>query len=135
MEKIEISVFVEKDLKTVWDKLTNPKHIVGWNFASDDWQCPWAENDLRVGGKMKSRMEAKDGSFGFDFEGEYTAIKEFESYSYVLEDKRVVDVKLIEETNGIRVIETFDPETKNPPEMQREGWQSILNNFKKYCDQ
>lgn len=134
MEKIEISVLVDKDINTVWDKLTNPKHVTGWNFASDDWCCPFAENDLKVGGVFKSRMEAKDGSFGFDFEGVYTKVKAFESFSYELGDKRAVDVKLTQVNNKVKVTEVFDPENENPIEMQRAGWQAILNNFKDYCE-
>ena len=134
MTKLKVSVIIDSDLKTVWDKLTNPIHITKWNAASEDWHCPFAENDLRVGGKFKSRMEAKDGSFGFDFEGVYTNVNEFNSYQYKLADDRVIDVFLKELKEGIEVTEIFDPENENPYEMQEMGWQSILNKFKDYCE-
>lgn len=134
MTKLKVSVIIDSDLKTVWDKLTNPIHITKWNAASEDWHCPFAENDLRVGGKFKSRMEAKDGSFGFDFEGVYTDVNEYNSFQYKLEDNRVIDVFLKELKEGIEVTEIFDPENENPYEMQEMGWQSILNKFKDYCE-
>lgn len=134
MTKLKVSVIIDSDLKSVWDKLTNPIHITKWNAASDDWHCPFAENDLRVGGKFKSRMEAKDGSFGFDFEGVYTDVNEYNSFQYKLEDNRVIDVFLKELKEGIEVTEIFDPENENPYEMQEMGWQSILNKFKDYCE-
>ena len=134
MTKLKVSVIIDSDLKSVWDKLTNPIHITKWNAASEDWHCPFAENDLRVGGKFKSRMEAKDGSFGFDFEGVYTDVNEYNSFQYKLEDNRVIDVFLKELKEGIEVTEIFDPENENPYEMQEMGWQSILNKFKDYCE-
>ncbi len=135
MDKLKVSVLINANHNEVWDKLTKPEHITQWNFASDDWCCPNAVNDLRIGGLFKSRMEAKDGSFGFDFEGVYTTVNKYDSYTYVLEDKRVIDVAVKETDNGVEVIEIFDPENENPVELQEEGWQAILNNFKKYCEE
>ncbi len=131
---ISISTVIDAPLDTVWSKWTTPSDIMQWNNASEDWHTTKAENDLRVGGKFLSRMEAKDGSFGFDFIGTYQQVKEKESFSYVLEDDRNVSVRFTQTENGIQVTEDFEAETENPPELQREGWQSILNNFKKYVE-
>ena len=133
MERIQIQANIAADRDTVWDYYTNPKHIVHWNFASDDWCCPSAENDMRIGGRYKARMEAKDGSFGFDLEAIYSQIEPLESYSYAMADRKV-DALFISNGSTTDVIVTFDPETENPIEMQRDGWQAILNNFKKYVE-
>jgi uncharacterized protein YndB with AHSA1/START domain len=117
-----------------WNYWTEPDHITKWNFASDDWFCPSAENDLVVGGKYKARMEAKDGSFGFDFEAVYDEIIEYEKIVYTIADGRKVTTTF-EKLNGItKVTTTFEAESENPIEMQRDGWQAILNNFKKYVE-
>jgi uncharacterized protein YndB with AHSA1/START domain len=105
-----------------------PEDITQWNFASDDWCCPSSVVDLRVGGKFSSRMEARDGSQGFDFEGVYTEIVEHELLSYAFGD-RSATVKFVQEPTGVRVRVEFDTEDINSAEMQRAGWQSILNNF------
>ena len=132
--KITIEALISSDVKKVWDYWTNPEHITKWNFASDDWHCPKAENDLRVGGKLKSRMEAKDGSFGFDFEAIYDEVINHKKISYNLTDERQV-ITFFENQNGrTKVTTTFDAENENPVEMQRTGWQAILNNFKKYVE-
>ena len=132
--KITIEALISSDVKKVWDYWTNPEHITKWNFASDDWYCPKAENDLRVGGKLKSRMEAKDGSFGFDFEAIYDEVINHKKISYNLTDERQV-ITFFENQNGrTKVTTTFDAENENPVEMQRTGWQAILNNFKKYVE-
>lgn len=123
-----------KTLFEVWDYFTNPKHIVNWNFASDDWHCPRATNDLRVGGRFNFNMSSKDGKMGFDFEGLYTNVIENECFEYVLEDNRKIIVTFQETENGIEVVEKFDPEKENSEEMQQTGWQMILNNFKKYIE-
>lgn len=133
-QKLKVKVVINKDLASVWDYLTSPNHIKQWTFASDDWHSPFAENDLREGGRFKTRMEAKDGSVGFDFEGVYTYVEPFKAYTYKLEDDRVIDVTLNEVVGAVEVTEVFDPETENPLEMQQEGWQSILDNFKAYCE-
>jgi uncharacterized protein YndB with AHSA1/START domain len=121
-------------MEQVWDKWTNPQHIIHWNFASDDWCCPRASNDLVVGGKFNTRMESKDGSMGFDFEGVYTAIVPFKQIDYVLADERTISVQFEEVTGGIQVTEIVDPEHENPVEMQQAGWQAILNNFKLHTE-
>jgi uncharacterized protein YndB with AHSA1/START domain len=133
--KITVSTLVNAPLEKVWNCWTAPEHIIHWNFASNDWCAPSAENDLRIGGKFKSRMEAKDGSLGFDFEGVYTNVLENKCIEYILADDRKVKIEFITKVNQIEVIETFDPENENPVEMQQGGWQAILNNFKKYVEQ
>ena len=133
-EKIEISASVNAELSKVWDYYTQPQHIVNWNFASEDWCCPWAENDLQKGGTYKARMEAKDGSFGFDFEGIYDEIVPKEKLLYHLEDGRMVETLFSKDNGTTNVITRFDPESQNPIEMQKNGWQAILNNFKNYTE-
>ena len=119
---------------TVWDAWVTPDDITSWNFAIDEWCCPKAEINLVVGGKFNYRMEAKDGSIGFDFEGTFTKIAPNESIHFELEDNRAVTVEFTETANGIKVIETFEAEDENSAEQQKQGWQSILNNFKKYVE-
>jgi len=132
--KISIETIVTGEKKRVWDFWTNPEHIVKWNFASDDWHCPASENDLRVGGKMKSRMEAKDGSFGFDFEAIYDEVIDQKMIAYTMDDGRQA-VTTFENVDGkTKVTTAFDAEDTNPIEMQRGGWQAILNNFKQYAE-
>ena len=132
-QKITIEATVNADMQTAWNCYTNPEHITKWNFADDSWHCPSAENDLRVGGKMKSRMEAKDGRFGFDFEAIYDEVKENEKIVYHLEDGRSVDITF-EETGGSILIKiVFDAENENPVDMQKAGWQAILDNYKKHA--
>ncbi len=133
--KITVEVFVSTPREKAWQYWTAPEHIVKWNFASDDWSAPRAENDLRVGGKFKYRMEAKDGSAGFDFEGTYTAVEEYEKIEYVLADERRVVVELREQEGGCKITETFDAEGENSLELQKAGWQAILDNFKKCVEE
>ena len=135
MEPITIDITILAPVEKVWNYMNDPKHIVKWNFAHESWQCPKAENDLQVGGQLKTRMEAKDGSFGFDFVGIYDEIIPNELIKYHLEDGRNVEV-LFEKVdeNTTKVTEIFDPETQNSREMQREGWYAILNNFHKYVE-
>ncbi len=132
--QIKITASIIAPIEKVWDKWTNPEHITKWNFAVDEWQCPRAENDLKVGGKYFARMEAKDGSFGFDFEAIYNVVKQNQELTYTMTDGRKATT--IFESNGSEtiVITTFDAESENPVEMQQQGWQAILNNFKKYAD-
>ncbi|MHA7101211.1 SRPBCC family protein [Roseivirga pacifica] len=132
-QKITIEATVNADMQTVWDCYTNPEHITKWNFADDSWHCPSAENDLRVGGQMKSRMEAKDGSFGFDFEAIYDEVKENEKIVYHLEDGRSVDITFEEKGGSVFIKIVFDAENENPVEMQKAGWQAILDNYKKHA--
>jgi uncharacterized protein YndB with AHSA1/START domain len=132
--KIEVQTTVSTDIKKTWDFYTNPQHIVNWNFASDDWQCPQAENDLRVGGKYRATMEAKDGSSAFDFEAVYTEISSGEKLSFTMTDGRQVDVVFNSVRDKTTVTVTFDPEQENDIKLQKEGWQAILDSFKRYAD-
>lgn len=133
--KITIAVIISANLKKVWDYYSKPEHITKWNYASDDWHCPAAENDLKVGGKLKSRMEAKDGSFGFDFEAIYDEVIQHKKISYTMTDSRQVTTDFDEQDGKTKVTTTFDAETQNSVEMQRTGWQAILDNFKKYVEE
>jgi uncharacterized protein YndB with AHSA1/START domain len=132
--KITVQATISADSSKVWDFYTNPKHITKWNFASDDWHCPSAENDMRVGGKYKSRMEAKDGSFGFDYEATYDEVVGKEKFIYTMPDGRQVTTRFERLGDKTKVIITFDAESENSEEMQRGGWQAILDNFKKYVE-
>jgi uncharacterized protein YndB with AHSA1/START domain len=132
--KITIEAIISSDVKKVWDYWTNPEHITKWNFASDDWHCPSAENDLRVGGKLKSRMEAKDGSFGFDFEAIYDEVINNKKITFTMTDGRQAITHFENQNGKTKVTTTFAAENENPVEMQRAGWQAILDNFKKYVE-
>lgn len=131
MPPITIEITVNAPVEKAWEFYTNPEHVMKWNHASDDWHSPRAENDLRVGGTFNYRMEAKDGSFGFDFGGTYTAVTPFEYIAYTMGDGRTVAVSFTSNGSETKVTTVFDPESENPIEMQRDGWQAILNNFKK----
>jgi len=131
--KITIEATVKAAINKVWDYYTNPTHIIHWNFAIDTWHCPRAENDMKVGGTYKARMEAKDGSFGFDFEAIYADIIEGKEFTYGLGDRNVT-VKFTDLGEQTKVIVAFDPENENPIELQMNGWQAILNNFKWYTE-
>ncbi|MCG6186164.1 SRPBCC family protein [Maribellus maritimus] len=131
---ITVSTKIEAPVQKVWDFWTQPNHIINWNFASDDWFCPWAKNDIREGGKFVWRMEAKDGSFGFDFSGTYNFVKEKEQIEETLDDERKVKITFRGEGDETHVKEVFEAENENPIEMQKKGWQAILNNFKKYVE-
>lgn len=132
--KITVETTVNAPVEKVWECWTNPEHITKWNFASDDWHSPSAENDLRVGGKFSSRMEAKDGSFGFDFAGVYDEVENHKLIAYSLGDERKVRVTFDGNGASTKVVETFDAEDTNSVEMQRNGWQAILDNFRKYAE-
>lgn len=123
---------INAPIQTVWDCWTNPLHITHWNQASEDWHTPIAENDLRVGGQFKYRMAAKDNSVSFDFEGEYSVVEPQKTIKYSMPDGRKVEIYFCEISEGITITESFEPENQNPEEMQLQGWQSILDNFKKY---
>ena len=129
---ITISTVIPADVNQVWECWNTPEHIVNWNFASDDWHCPRSENDLRVGGKFNATMAARDGSMSFDFEGVYDVVEPLTRIEYSLADDRHIVVLFEEVEGGVKVTETFDAETENSIEMQRAGWQSILDNFAKY---
>jgi uncharacterized protein YndB with AHSA1/START domain len=131
---ITVQSNVNVPIETVWECWTTPEHIMKWNNASDDWHTPYAENDLRTGGRFKSTMASKDGTMSFDFEGEYTLVEQNEAIEYVMADGRKVEISFAATPSGVAVIESFDPETENSEEMQRGGWQAILNNFKKYVE-
>lgn len=132
--KVTIETTINAPVEKVWECWTNPDHIVKWNNASEDWHTTKAENDLRTGGKFMSRMEAKDGSMGFDFSGVYDNVIINELIEYTLGDGRKVNVKFVNDNDTTKVTETFDAESENPVEMQKAGWQSILDNFKKYSE-
>lgn len=131
---ITVKTTIDASIEKVWSFWTLPEHITKWSFASPDWHTPYAENDLREGGKFKSTMAAKDDSMSFDFEGEYTLIKQNKVIEYIMADGRKVEITFNETSDGVEVIERFDPETQNPEEMQRGGWQAILDNFKRYVE-
>jgi len=131
---ITIETLVAAPIEKIWNYWTAPEHIQHWNFASDDWCSPAATNDLKPGGKFNYRMEAKDGSMGFDFEGTYTAVKLNEAIEYILGDERNVYIKFEKAGDEYKVAETFEAEDVNSVELQKGGWQSILNNFKNYVE-
>jgi uncharacterized protein YndB with AHSA1/START domain len=132
--KIKVTATINAKAKKVWDFYTNPEHITKWNFADSSWHCPFARNDMQIGGKYLARMEAKDGSFGFDFEAIYDEIKMGQHFTYSFAN-RSVKVELKDISNQTAIIVEFDPENENPIEMQKAGWQAILNNFKNYVEQ
>lgn len=131
---IIIDTIVKAPISKVWKLWNTPEHIQHWYFAADSWHAPSAENDLKVHGKFKTRMEAKDGSFGFDFEGTYTDIEEYKKIEFKMGDGRHVKVKFVDLEDGIKITESFEPEDVNPRDAQQGGWQSILDNFKKYAE-
>jgi uncharacterized protein YndB with AHSA1/START domain len=132
-KKIKVPVTINADTKKVWDYYTSPTHIINWNFADPSWHCPNATNDMKLGGTYKARMEAKDGSFGFDFEAIYTEINEGNSFSYAF-GGRIANVSFEKQDNQTEIIVEFDPENETPIEIQEGGWQAILNNFKTYTE-
>jgi uncharacterized protein YndB with AHSA1/START domain len=136
MEKTKVTVeaLIDAPKEKVWEYFTLPEHITKWNFAADTWQCPRAENDLRVGGKYSARMEAKDGSFGFDFDAIYDEVRDGESITYTMGDGRQSTTDFTDVEGKTMVTTAFDAETMNDVEMQRGGWQAILDNFKKYAE-
>ena len=130
--KITVETLVKAPLNKVWDAWNTPEDIKQWNSAQEDWHTTTSTVDLREGGKFLSRMEAKDGSAGFDFEATYTRIVPKKAIDFRMTDGREVQVEFVERNGGVLVKETFDAETENTPEMQRQGWQSILDNFARY---
>jgi uncharacterized protein YndB with AHSA1/START domain len=131
---ITVEAAIHVPLKKVWKLWTDPKHIIHWNNASDDWHTTKAENDLKAGGRFLSRMEAKDGSSGFDFTGKYSKVEPYKHIEYTLDDERKVQISFVTEANVTIVTETFEAEHIYAPEMQKTGWQAILDNFKKYAE-
>jgi uncharacterized protein YndB with AHSA1/START domain len=134
MTKITIEANIERPIERVWSCWTISEHITKWNFASDDWECPESINDFVEGGKFKTKMAAKDGSMSFYFEGIYKRIDKYKLVESELLDGRKIEVQFIEISGGMKLIETFDAESENSEDMQRKGWQSILDNFKKYVE-
>lgn len=132
---ITVKTIVDAPVEKVWEVWTEPEHIKKWNTASEDWHTTAAENDLREGGKFLSRMEARDGSFGFDFSGIYDEVKLYELIRYTLGDERKVTIQFIGKDNTTEVIETFEAENTNSPEMQQAGWQAIMDNFKRCAEE
>ena len=134
MKPITVSVRIAAPVDTVWEQYIETEHVMRWNHASDEWHCPDAENDLRVGGTFRYRMEAKDGSDGFDFSGTYTEVIPHERIAYRMDDGRMALVAFIEEGEMTTVAVAFDPEDENSRELQRQGWQAILESFKRECE-
>ncbi len=131
---ITVQTTVNAPVEKVWQYWSEPQHITQWCQASDDWHAPNAENDLRVGGQFKTTMAAKDGSFSFDFGGEYTKVDHHQAIAYTLGDGRKVVIQFEKDGDGTKVTETFDPESTHSMEMQQQGWQAILNSFKNYVE-
>jgi uncharacterized protein YndB with AHSA1/START domain len=131
---ITVENTIHAPVAKVWEYWTKPEHITKWNNASDDWHTPRAENDLRPGGSFVSRMEAKDGSMGFDFGGVYDAVRTHEYIEYTIGDGRKVKIAFSTQGNKTNVVESFEAETINSLELQKGGWQAILDNFKKYTE-
>jgi uncharacterized protein YndB with AHSA1/START domain len=132
--KITVQSQVHAPVEKVWDLWNNPAHIVNWNTPDPSWHCPSSENDLRTGGAFKNRMEAKDGSFGFDFEGVYDKVEPFKEITYTMTDGRKATTLFRHEDDVTHIKTTFDPESQNDPEFQKQGWQAIMDNFIKYVE-
>ena len=131
---ITVQTKVQAPLDKIWSFWTMPEHITKWNSASEDWHTPYADNDLKVGGKFKYTMASKDGTMSFDFTGTYSSIQDKRTIAYTIEDGREVIVVFEEQEDGVIIRESFDPELMNPKELQQQGWQAILDNFKKYVE-
>ncbi|KQR91508.1 hypothetical protein ASG01_14160 [Chryseobacterium sp. Leaf180] len=134
MNRITVKTEIDAPVKKVWDYFTNPAHITKWNFAHESWHCPHAENDIKAGGNFNFRMEAKDGSFGFDFKGKYDSVNPPHTITYTLEDGRNVEIVFQEMDGKTEVTQIFEPEKTNSEEMQESGWQAILDQFKNYTE-
>ena len=131
---ITVKTTIHSSIEQVWAAWTSPEHITQWTFASDDWHAPYAEIDLKVGGRFKTTMAAKDESFSFDFSGTFTEVEPMKKIAYTLDDDRKVVIEFNVNSEEVTVVESFDPESVNSLEMQETGWQMILNNFKKHVD-
>ncbi len=132
MSKITVETIVNAPIDKVWEYWTSPSHIMQWCNASADWHAPYADNDLRIDGRFKTTMAAKDGSVSFDFGGTYTNIETHSLIEYKMDDERTVKIDFINNGDSTHIVETFDAEAQNPIEMQKNGWQAILDNFKKH---
>ena len=133
-ERITVTTTVKASPEKTWEYWTTPEHIIRWNSASSDWHTPRAENDLRENGRFSFRMEARDGSTGFDFGGTYTRVKPYQNISYTMDDGRKVEVRFSPQEEGTLIEEEFEAEDTFPPQYQREGWQAILNKFKEHLE-
>lgn len=131
---ITVQTKVLASIDKIWSLWTLPEHITKWNSASEDWHTPYADNDLKVGGKFKYTMASKDGTMSFDFIGTYSVIQDKRTIAYTIEDGREVIIVFEEQQDGVVIRESFDPELENPKELQQQGWQAILDNFKKYVE-
>lgn len=131
---VSVTATINSPTEKVWECWTNPQHVTNWNFASDDWHCPKAENNLVVEGKFSYRMEAKDGTMGFDFSGKFTLLDKPTQIQTLLDDNRKVEVFFFDRDGQTIIQENFEAETENSIELQKQGWQAILNNFKGYCE-
>ena len=131
---IIVQTKIQAPIAIIWDLWTKPEHIIQWNAASEDWHTPYAENDLKVGGKFKSTMASKDGTMSFDFVGTYDVILDKKLIAYTIEDGRSVMIVFDELEDGFEVREYFEPESVHPEELQYQGWLSILENFKQYVE-
>jgi uncharacterized protein YndB with AHSA1/START domain len=131
---VTVAATVNAPVQKVWEFWNNPEHITKWAQGSDDWHAPYADNDPHTGGTFKTTMAAKDGSFSFDFGGTYTNVQDNSLIEYTMDDSRKVSVTFESVDGATKITETFDPESMNPVEMQRGGWQAILDNFKKYAE-
>jgi uncharacterized protein YndB with AHSA1/START domain len=130
--KVTVSATITAPVQKVWDAWNNPEDIKRWNTAHPEWHCPSSENDLREGGSFKHRMEARDGSFGFDFGGIYDKVVLHKEIVYTMSDGRTVTTLFEENADTVTITSTFDAESENPVEFQQQGWQAILNNFVQY---
>lgn len=133
-QTITVETTVNAPEAKIWQYWTEPEHITKWNNASDDWHTPRAENDLKAGGRFNFRMEARDGSMGFDFQGTYDKVEPNKQIAYTIGDGRKVNITFEPEGKSTKIVETFEAETTHSVDMQRDGWQAILNNFKKYTE-
>ncbi|MEZ5778184.1 MAG: SRPBCC family protein [Paracoccaceae bacterium] len=133
-QRITVDTTIDAPVERVWEAYTTPDDITQWNFASDDWCCPSAEADLKVGGTYKARMEAKDGSFGFDFEAVYEEVDPNRALTLAMSDGRKARTTFEAAGEGTRVTTVFDAEDQNPAEMQRDGWQAILDSFRRHVE-
>lgn len=134
MKTLTVQNTINRKVNEVWELWTNPEHIKNWNFASPEWHCPKAGHDLRVGGKLNYHMAAKDSSMAFDYTGTFTKIEPNKLLEYKLEDGRKVSISFSGTRDTTEVIETFEIEDESSMDMQRQGWQAILDNFKKYAE-
>ncbi len=133
--QITVENTIKAPVSKVWKFWNAPEHITQWCQASADWHAPYAENDLRVGGKLKTTMAARDGSMSFDFEGIYSNIEDQKLIEYTIADGRTVKIVFVDNEDETKIVETFEAEDTNPEEMQRSGWQAILDSFKKYVEE